>query len=206
MAVSEPALAVAVCHHIPVHTPIMSARHLCHTTPEPPPPLPPRRCKCGGCTCRAFFYIVAQGAWILRCRCVRCQCVRGHAAALPAVTQLHCCVHACSTPNVYMPAATCSCKHKHTEHDPGSRACTKRNCTCAAFDRWASELPNCLVLLCCPLMCRAEHAPPCCGSHHAMQPICLQLRPWLGGAQADGGGRGAQQHWQHAGGGSSGRA
>lgn len=37
------------------------------STHSHPPPL--RRCKCGGCSCPHFFYIVAQGAWILRCRC-----------------------------------------------------------------------------------------------------------------------------------------
>lgn len=27
------------------------------------------RCKAAGCKCKDFFYIVAEGAWILRCRC-----------------------------------------------------------------------------------------------------------------------------------------
>ncbi len=33
--------------------------------------LPSSVCSCGskGCTCPGFFYIVAEGAWVLRCRC-----------------------------------------------------------------------------------------------------------------------------------------
>jgi hypothetical protein len=27
------------------------------------------RCATRGCTCRAFFYIVAEGSWVLRCSC-----------------------------------------------------------------------------------------------------------------------------------------
>ena len=55
--------------------------------------------KCGskGCACKHFFFIVAEGAWILRCRC----------------------------------------KHKHIEHDCGSKPfkCKKPRCTCNGFDR-----------------------------------------------------------------------
>jgi Protein FAM221A/B len=28
-----------------------------------------RRCNARGCNCSAFFFIVAEGAWVLRCRC-----------------------------------------------------------------------------------------------------------------------------------------
>ncbi|KAF8821700.1 hypothetical protein IE077_001716 [Cardiosporidium cionae] len=45
------------------------------------------------CTCKNFYYVVAEGAWILRCRC----------------------------------------KHKHTDHDPITYCCTKKDCTCQAF-------------------------------------------------------------------------
>lgn len=27
------------------------------------------RCKKNNCECKSFFYIVAEGSWILRCRC-----------------------------------------------------------------------------------------------------------------------------------------
>ena len=48
------------------------------------------RCNCGGCTCRAFFYIVAQGAWILRCRCgPACACAPGLCIAALARTPTH---------------------------------------------------------------------------------------------------------------------
>ncbi|KAG3120733.1 hypothetical protein PI124_g1422 [Phytophthora idaei] len=53
-------------------------------------------CTSANCSCRAFFYVVAEGAWILRCRC----------------------------------------KHRHTDHDPGSKpfVCKKPNCGCQGFD------------------------------------------------------------------------
>ncbi|CAG9464274.1 unnamed protein product [Pedinophyceae sp. YPF-701] len=48
-------------------------------------------CKNTRCKCKKFFYIVAEGSWVLRCRC----------------------------------------KHKHIEHDPVTRKCTKAGCkTC----------------------------------------------------------------------------
>ncbi|KAL3660066.1 hypothetical protein V7S43_014988 [Phytophthora oleae] len=53
-------------------------------------------CTSSKCSCRAFFYVVAEGAWILRCRC----------------------------------------KHRHTDHDPGSKpfVCKKSKCGCQGFD------------------------------------------------------------------------
>jgi len=45
-------------------------------------------CKNAKCKCSRFFYVVAEGSWVLRCRC----------------------------------------KHKHTEHDPVTRKCTKSGC------------------------------------------------------------------------------
>ncbi|KAK1944622.1 hypothetical protein P3T76_004534 [Phytophthora citrophthora] len=53
-------------------------------------------CTSSKCSCRAFFYVVAEGAWILRCRC----------------------------------------KHRHTDHDPGSKpfVCKKHKCCCQGFD------------------------------------------------------------------------
>eukprot|EP00897_Mesotaenium_endlicherianum_P010523 jgi/Mesen1/949/ME000118S00118 len=74
--------------------------------PLRPPPEGPRQgqqlalcraamaCSAARCACPSFFYIVAQGAWILRCRC----------------------------------------KHKHTEHDPGSHGCARPTCACSKFD------------------------------------------------------------------------
>ncbi|KAF4046119.1 Protein FAM221A/B [Phytophthora infestans] len=53
-------------------------------------------CTSARCSCRAFFYVVAEGAWILRCRC----------------------------------------KHRHTDHDPGSKpfVCKRPKCGCQGFD------------------------------------------------------------------------
>ncbi|KAG1693689.1 hypothetical protein DVH05_023091 [Phytophthora capsici] len=53
-------------------------------------------CTSSKCSCRGFFYVVAEGAWILRCRC----------------------------------------KHRHTDHDPGSKpfVCKKPKCSCRGFD------------------------------------------------------------------------
>jgi len=53
-----------------------------------------RRCKAAGCKCKGFFFIVAEGAWVLRCRC----------------------------------------KHKHTDHNAATHACSKAGCTCSQFD------------------------------------------------------------------------
>lgn len=52
-----------------------------------------RRCRSARCACKRFTYIVAEGAWILRC----------------------------------------SCKHKHTDHDPNTWACCKSSCRCTCF-------------------------------------------------------------------------
>ena len=54
-------------------------------------------CSSRNCPCKHFFFVVAEGAWILRCRC----------------------------------------KHKHTEHDSGTKPflCKKAKCACVGFDR-----------------------------------------------------------------------
>jgi len=81
---------------IPVRT---ESRCLCgHRMREHAPPGGPDggrcACKSARCTCKGFFYIVAEGAWVLRC----------------------------------------SCKHKHTEHDPVTKKCVKPGCrTCKGF-------------------------------------------------------------------------
>jgi Protein FAM221A/B len=41
-------------------------------------------------------------------------------------------------------ALRCRCKHKHTEHDPNSRACKKPQCACRRFDS--------------PWVCNCDHA------------------------------------------------
>lgn len=40
------------------------------------------------------------------------------------------------TPEARCPPCSlrCRCKHKHTEHDPASRACAKAGCACGGFD------------------------------------------------------------------------
>lgn len=60
--------------------------------------------KCSRCPCASFFYIVAEGSWVLHCRC----------------------------------------KHKHTDHEPNSKRCTKPKCDCSAFDS--------------PWVCNCNHA------------------------------------------------
>lgn len=58
-----------------------------------------RSCAGKGCTCRGFFYIVAEGAWILRCRCK-------HKVAwqLRTVSKQSLAVRSC--PSLCMPAAS----------------------------------------------------------------------------------------------------
>ena len=81
---------------IPVRT---ESRCLCgHRMKEHAPPAGPGAgrcvCKSARCACKGFFYIVAEGAWVLRC----------------------------------------SCKHKHTEHDPVTKKCVKPGCKdCKVF-------------------------------------------------------------------------
>ncbi|PRW33049.1 hypothetical protein C2E21_8156 [Chlorella sorokiniana] len=66
------------------------------------------RCKCGGCTCRAFFYIVAQGAWILRCRCKHKH--TEHDPGSRACAKRGCTCAAFDSPWV------CNCDHGWAEH------------------------------------------------------------------------------------------
>ena len=52
-----------------------------------------RRCTHAKCCCKAFFFIPAEGSWILKCRC----------------------------------------KHRHTDHNPITHACSKPGCKCMQF-------------------------------------------------------------------------
>ena len=73
-----------------------------HAKIEPGSAGPPR-CLHPGCRCKGFFFILAEGSWILRCRC----------------------------------------KHRHTDHDPVTHACTKPGCGCGRFDS--------------PFVCNCDH-------------------------------------------------
>ena len=80
-------------------------------------------CRCGNCKCRCsdFFFIVAEGSWwaaCARCLCTVCICSRYSQLAQPW------------PPHRIL---RCQCKHKHTEHDPVSKACTKAACHCEGF-------------------------------------------------------------------------
>lgn len=65
-------------------------------------------CNCGGCACPRFFYIVAQGAWALRCRCKHKH--TEHAAASRACTKRGCACEGFDSPWV------CNCDHAWAEH------------------------------------------------------------------------------------------
>lgn len=74
-------------------------------------------CQSNKCPCRRFFYIFAEGSFILRCRC----------------------------------------KHKHTEHDPNTRACARADCVCTRFDS--------------PWVCNCDHA---WGAHRQVEADAVQ--------------------------------
>ncbi|KAL4422701.1 hypothetical protein ABPG75_008898 [Micractinium tetrahymenae] len=65
-------------------------------------------CGSKGCACRGFFYIVAEGAWILRCRCKH-----KHIEHSPAT-------HACVKPGCGCSAFdspwVCNCDHPWADH------------------------------------------------------------------------------------------
>lgn len=102
-------------------------------------------CSCDGkgCACRGFFYIVAEGAWILRCRCkhkVRRQLrKRGKGADLSAAVLSP--LHASWLPStllysvlVYSTPLPQFLGLQHIDHSLATHACAKRGCGCSAFD------------------------------------------------------------------------
>lgn len=98
-------------------------------------------CRSAKCACPAFYFIVAEGSWVLRC----------------------------------------SCKHKHTEHDPVSKQCAKVTSTgraegVARRGAGASAGPNRRPPL------RAGQLP----LPAVPLPMGLQLRPSLGRAPSAG--------------------
>ena len=107
-----------------------------------------------GCKCRGFFYIFAEGAFILRCRYVFvCLCiwVCGCGWECDGSLQLHdrdghtpssrCLLLPIRPSNLTKPVTpftrSPSCKHKAQEHDAGAApyTCARAGCKCAAFDR-----------------------------------------------------------------------
>ena len=92
-----------------------------------------RKLKCCGktagksCQCSGFYYIIAEGAWVIRCRCkVRYRSSLRH--------------YPMSLPTVLTPM-----QHKHIEHDCSKKPhkCTKTNCKCGGFDS--------------PFVCNCDH-------------------------------------------------
>ena len=82
---------------------------------------PACRCGSGKCRCRDFFFIMAEGSWwaaCASCLCAVCICSCRNSSAQPCLS--------CRI-------LRCQCKHKHTEHDPVSKACMKAACRCEGF-------------------------------------------------------------------------
>lgn len=77
----------------------------------PPPhlfPACPCSCKSPKCACRGFHYIVAEGAWILKCRCKHKHV--DHDAATHACARPSCACAQFDSPWV------CNCDHPWAEH------------------------------------------------------------------------------------------
>ena len=70
---------------------------------------PPRRCEAPGCRCLRFFYIVAEGAWVLRCRCKHKH--TEHDAESHSCSRRGCCCTAFHSPWV------CNCDHGWAAHE-----------------------------------------------------------------------------------------
>ncbi len=71
-------------------------------------PAAPCRCKSGRCRCAGFFYIVAEGAWILRCRCKH-----KHVEHDPAT---HACSKAGCSCGEFNSPWVCNCDHAWGDH------------------------------------------------------------------------------------------
>lgn len=80
----------------------------CHHLLPSALPCPCRSCKCGGCACPRFFFVVAQGAWVLRCRCKHKHVE--HDAASRACAKSTCACTAFDSPWV------CNCDHAWADH------------------------------------------------------------------------------------------
>jgi hypothetical protein len=68
-----------------------------------------RRCGCPGCACASFFFIVAEGSWVLRCRCKH-----RHTEHDP-VTRT-CAKSGCSCVAFHSPWV-CNCDHPWADHE-----------------------------------------------------------------------------------------
>ncbi|GIL66246.1 hypothetical protein Vafri_19866 [Volvox africanus] len=66
------------------------------------------RCKAAKCSCRGFFFIVAEGAWVLRCRCKHKHVE--HDAATRACAKGGCSCRGFDSPWV------CNCDHPWSDH------------------------------------------------------------------------------------------
>ncbi|GLC38988.1 hypothetical protein PLESTB_001781000 [Pleodorina starrii] len=66
------------------------------------------RCKASKCSCRGFFFIVAEGAWVLRCRCKH-----KHVEHDPATRS--CAKSGCSCRSFDSPWV-CNCDHPWSDH------------------------------------------------------------------------------------------
>ncbi|TYZ57693.1 hypothetical protein PybrP1_008540 [[Pythium] brassicae (nom. inval.)] len=67
-------------------------------------------CASSKCACRAFFYVVAEGAWILRCRCKH-----KHVDHDPSSKPLGCIKPTCSC-SAFDSPWMCNCDHPWAEH------------------------------------------------------------------------------------------
>lgn len=70
------------------------------------------KCKCSvrNCQCGQFFFVVAEGAWVLRCRCKH-----KHTDHDPAKWPHRCTKRGCEC-NGFTSPWVCNCGHKWTEH------------------------------------------------------------------------------------------
>uniref|UniRef100_K3WRI4 Protein FAM221A n=1 Tax=Globisporangium ultimum (strain ATCC 200006 / CBS 805.95 / DAOM BR144) TaxID=431595 RepID=K3WRI4_GLOUD len=68
-------------------------------------------CTSTKCACASFFYVVAEGAWILRCRCKH-----KHIDHDPSSKPFHCKKPKCSCSGFDSPWI-CNCDHPWTDHE-----------------------------------------------------------------------------------------
>lgn len=114
-----------------------------------PGSIKPPRCLHPGCRCKGFFFILAEGGTILQ-RCFVPASIVFHPRAGPSAkasagtdltTGRLLFFRVCLSVSAWI--LRCRCKHKHTDHDPVTHACTKPGCGCSRFDS--------------PFVCNCDH-------------------------------------------------
>lgn len=85
--------------------------HPSHAKPGGPAVRKPFACANSRCKCTKFMYIVAEGAWILRC-----QCKHKHTDHDPAAGPHKCTKPSCKTCDGFTSPWVCNCDHKWSDH------------------------------------------------------------------------------------------